>query len=664
MIYDVDSFDYDLVLGLKIQKRHKGNQGTKRKEKYLDAITSFDIETSRLTKYLGLDDELTAMYLWQFAFDDKLVMGRTWEEFEYFLQEICARIKDGETLVCYVQNLSYEFQFLRTIYHFQSDEVFAIKSRKVLRAYMYSRKIELRCLYLLTNMGLEESTKKYNVEHKKLSGEEFDYNTIRLPWTKLTKKQIQYGAHDVLGAVEVVKAVMNLFDDNLYSIPMTSTGYVRRDAKRAMKLVSHSVINSLMPDFELYQILSEAFRGGNTHASRFYAGIVIKNVKSYDRSSSYPDCQCNDEFPVTKFIEQDNDSETVYNLIRKHKAVVFRCKIWNLELNDGVPCPYISKSKCRNIVNAYCDNGRIMAADYLETTLTDIDFNILLNDYSFESIEFFDVYAARYGKLPRPLIELIINYYKNKTELKDVEGQEIFYMKNKNLLNSIYGMSAQRPVKQSINFYDDERAFEECCDNEEELLIEYNRKAFLPYQWGVWTTAQARWELQKAIWEAGSRFVYCDTDSVKVDGDIDLTEYNKNKIKQSKESGAYAKDKKGKVHYMGVFEYEGCYDEFITLGAKRYAYRNGNEIYITVAGVSKKDGAEEIKQNGGLSTFRDGFIFRESGKLESVYDDTRTRGKILVDNHYLTIGKNVTLRPTTYTLGLSDEYRAVLENLR
>ena len=83
---------------------------------------------------------------------------------------------------------------------------------------------------------------------------------------------------------------------------MTSTGYVRRDAKKVMNArgIKAEVIDS-QPDIDLYMALRDAFRGGDTHASRFYAGAIVENVESYDRSSSYPDVIVNCQYPITPF---------------------------------------------------------------------------------------------------------------------------------------------------------------------------------------------------------------------------------------------------------------------------------------------------------------------------------------------------------------------------
>ena len=101
--------------------------------------------------------------------------------------------------------------------------------------------------------------------------------------------------------------------------------------------------------------------------------------------------------------------------------------------------------------------------------------------------------------------------------------------------------------------------------------------------------------MEEGIRLAGHRFVYCDTDSVKYIGDIDWTNYNKERIRISKKNGAYAKDSKGVLHYMGVFEQEETYKRFKTLGAKKYCGEDDDgHLHLTLAGVSKKLAAELV----------------------------------------------------------------------
>lgn len=670
------------------QRRNAGNQGTKQRKQYKDIIMAWDIETTRLPE---LDQSY--MYIWQCAIYVPAyggleplyacIVGRTWEEFDYFVGMLEHAAGDS-WLVCWVHNLSFEFSFLRGRYRFEPDDVFAIKSRKVVKAML--RHIEFRCSYIHSNMSLDEYTSKMGVQHPKLT---YDYDKIRYPWTELSESEIAYCINDVLGLVEAIMIEMRADGDNLYTIPLTSTGYVRRDAKHAMRAVSHSYIKSQLPDYKVYKRLREAFRGGDTHANRYFVGQTVYDCQSADRSSSYPDIVCNCKFPVGPFMEIDGQmdyKELLEYVELRNKAVICRCAITGIRLRDPFyPAPYIGKDKCRNLIGyddpeGSIDNGRVLRARYLEITITDIDLRIIAREYTWDDIVFYDVAYSRYGPLPDALIAETIKYYRLKTELKGDPSQEVYYVKAKNKLNSIYGMMAQDPVKQSIIYTQDGQPDQygyldyyplDTSKSPEELLETHNRKAFLVYQWGCWVTAWARYRLREAIWSAleqGAEFLYCDTDSIKYYGTVDWSDYNRQRVEDSKRSGAYATDAKGKTHYMGVLEQEEDMLAFKSFGAKKYCYvhlhRSGEpELISTIAGVAKSAGAEELCRHGGLAAFEPGFVFREAGGLEAIYNDD-TDMELDIDGHKLRITANVTLKPSTYELGLAGEFERLLRFVR
>ena len=423
----------------------------------------------------------------------------------------------------------------------------------------------------------------------------------------------------------------------------------------------------MQPDYEVFRILREAFRGGNTHANRYYANTIMENITSFDRVSSYPDVQINELFPMSPWIREDNiTAERACRIIYKHqRAALMRVGFRNIRLKDPLwGCPYIPKHKCRNLGQHANDNGRILWSSWLELSICDPDLKIIMQEYDYDSITFYDFYHCRYGRLPKPLREEIQKFYKDKTELKGVEGQELFYMLQKAKLNSIYGMSVQSPVKQTIDFIDGQWIEQE--EPEEDLLNKNNAKAFLVYSWGVWTTAHARMELEKAINIVGpERFVYCDTDSVKFieDGKVSFNAYNESRRRTSKNNGGVAADPAGHEHYLGVYENERTYKRFCTMGAKKYAYEDAaGKLHITVAGVSKKKGAAELARRGGLDAFKEGFIWYDAGGLESIYNDDPEIKEVDIDGHKLKITSNVFLRPSTYTLGITGEYARILEN--
>ena len=652
-----------------IQRRKRGNPGRREGLRhYADVVCAFDIETTRL------DEDHSILYIWQLQIGPEItILGRSWNELRLCLGRLDRCRKDDAWYVIFVHNLAFEFQFLRGVFSFNENDVFLTDARKPLRADLRGR-FEFRCSYRHSNLSLDEYLRKMRIQHRKIKG--FDYMRQRFPWTPLSDDELEYCVNDVLGLVEAIQAEMTMDGDNLYTFPLTSTGYVRRDAKRAMRHTPAGYVKDQLPDLDLFHALREAFRGGNTHANRYLAREVLRGVSSADRSSSYPDTMCNCPYPISAFWRHPRpDLAYLLEAIGKRgKAAVMRLRLWGLKLKDRFwPVPYLSTDKCRHIkVSSWqkesgiaFDNGRILFADYLETTVTDVDFHIILEQYDIADIEVTDLWTARYGKLPPDLLSLIKADYKYKTRLKGVSGEvegldaAVLYGKRKARLNSYYGMTATSPVRASIVLRNGE--YVPSGKSEEEQIEEYRRKGWLPYQWGVWTTAWARLRLEEGIRLAGDRCVYVDTDSVKYLGSIDWTAYNAERIAASKASGAWADDPKGNRHYMGVYEDDGFYPEFATLGAKKYAYTDqSGRMHATISGVNKSLGGLELEENGGFSAFlKPGFVFKAAGGNELRYLDKEDL-PVYIDGRKVRRTTSDTISPSTYTLGVTAEYDRLL----
>lgn len=113
---------------------------------------------------------------------------------------------------------------------------------------------------------------------------------------------------------------------------------------------------------------------------------------------------------------------------------------------------------------------------------------------------------------------------------------------------------------------------------------------FLAYQWGVWVTAWARWELLHTVADIGDDVVYCDTDSIKCLGHHDdiIAKHNERiKRENSKLSHYYnipdeyfnPKTIKGKTKTLGIWDKEESLKFFKTLGAKRYCFSYYDDYY-------------------------------------------------------------------------------------
>ena len=664
-IYDVYTFPVAKLLQVPSAHKKKGSYDVghnHRFVRYKNIITAFDIETTRIKEI-----EQSIMYIWQWQFKGiGCVIGRTWQEFIYFCEKLNKRLPKNTMIVVFDHNLSYEFQFLAGIYDFKPDDVFCIDNRKILYCNMYDR-FQFRCSMLHANAGLRTYLKDYHAEHQKL---EMDYTEDRYPWTVLDDNDLHYAINDVVGLCEAVEEDMKVHHDDLYTFSLTSTGNVRRILKRETQHAREYFVKPVVPDLHIHTLLREAYRGGNVHGNRLCIGLTLQNVHSVDESSAYIYAAMCDPVPTKRFTPLvENSVECVEEMIRTKNAVLFRVKFRNIHTRrHWEPCPYISRDKCWEYDDASfrSDNGRMLECDYILTTLTDVDYKIIKHMYEWESMEVIEGYAAAYGYLPNKIRDVLRDLYRNKTALKGVEGKEIEYAMAKALLNSCYGCFVQNPIR-CMTLFQDGEYIDDKSKSYAELYEAYKKSTWSCYQWGVWITANSRMNLQEAIEKVnrtpGAQFVYCDTDSVKYRGHVDFTAINNKRIKACKQIGAFAQDPKGNIHYMGVFESEGTYEKFKTLGAKKYIYNYaGEDIKITIAGVDKKAGGKELQAKGGYDAFKTGFTFEAGGGTESIYNDDNY-GLYHVDGHDIYISRNVVIRESTYTLDMTETYKRLIYSL-
>ena len=650
IFYHIDDFPYNKIVSC---ETFSGNKGIK----YYDIFMTFDIESTSL---LYEEEYIGYMYIWQAcigtAQERYAVHGRTWFEWLEFKQHI-ERILccDSEhRLVCYIHNLSFEYQFLRAIESFDSN--FATGKRKILKA--VSGGVEYRCSYKLSNMSLDKFCKYTRAHHTKAT-EYFDYSKIRTPETPLTELELWYTFCDVVGLHESICKLLE--EDTLASIPLTSTGYVRRDCRNAMKKNPKNWLwfqKCAMSPY-VYKLLLEAARGGDTHANRNYVGMILENVDNYDFSSSYPFCMCCMYYPVSGFTKISHvRTEKDLELYISKKCCLFRAYFKKIRIKKSVTNPYISFSKCfsYNVKNTAIFNGRVLYSDVIGITLTELDYDIIKNEYEWEEMALSDLHIADRGLLPKEIRETIITYYRHKTQLKGVD--DYLYGKDKNKLNGIFGMAFTKPIHPTY-YIDKNGEWREEKPDIAKALKDYskNRNNFLPYAVGVWTTAHARYNLRSMIHIAGDGNVYNDTDSTKVWG-VDIFKevelYNKKVRKTAEKYGAYADDRKGVRHYMGVAEQEKTYDYFRTWGAKKYAYMQDGELHLTLAGVDKKKGAAQLKD---LFDFKLGKIFLpDCGRRTVRYNDWQTARYITVECCTFLTGAGVHMENGTYELGVTDEF--------
>lgn len=196
------------------------------------------------------------------------------------------------------------------------------------------------------------------------------------------------------------------------------------------------------------------------------------------------------------------------------------------------------------------------------------------------------------------------------------------------------------------------------------------KSAPFPYQWGVYTTSLSRFLLQSAIDLCGDKIIYCDTDSVKTKGPVHIEKLNDRQQKKAIRAGAFADDRKGTRHYIGVFEQDAHYEKFITQGAKRYAYIKDGYMGVTVSGVTKQVNEETgipfaVEELKSLEMFRPGMTWEKAGGTMAVYNDKDDFDYTDPETgRTVHISPNVAIIPTTYTLTYEKDYSLLLDEIK
>ena len=669
-VYNVDDFPYnDFIFSEKVKNR---------KIEYYNLCCSFDIETTTIktqqnNKGKFISPPYGFMYQWQFAIEDKCVFGRTFEEFQKLLNNLKYYLGLGEglNLVIYCHNLSFEFQFIKDFVEINS--IFAKKGRKVMK-FTCNNAFEFRCSYFLSNMSLLKFCENSKMcIHYKLA-DAYNYSMIRTFKTELTEEEKAYCYNDVVGLNECIKSMLIDNNDNIASIPLTNTGYVRRDCRNAMKAnkKNYGLFRNMRMSVEEYEMCKKAFRGGNTHASRFYVNMILKNVKSYDITSSYPYVMmCESEFPISKWTKVNINSQDKLNFYLKNYCMIMEVHFKNIQTD--APMPYIPISKCEKFKNVLNDNGRVLKADYIKMTITNIDLEIIREMYDYDFFTISKAYYAKKGKLPVELRKCILEYYDKKTKLKGIDNMEYEYLKSKNRLNSLFGMMVTDILNEEWFYNQNEHKWNSELPDKKSTLNRYydNKNSFLSYQWGIFVTALARKNLQTMINKVGDNIIYVDTDSIKFldeTGEIEneFNKINSEIIKKVKDNDIRAySERDGIIYYLGVWDKEKTSLKFKTLGAKKYAKVYMKEIdnvsretfEITVAGMNKKLGAKAV---GCIENFNIGEKWDNCGRTTSWYNECEPH-KITVNGDTFTTASNIGVLETTYEMGVTNEYWDIIQ---
>ena len=645
--------------------------------------------TKYATKYICLDTETSHttntcawVYQWAAKLGELYVYGRKPSEIIDFMQRVAEHygLSTDKKILLFIHNASYDVQYLKLFLRMYdpSADFLAIDAHGIIQVDVVGFRI--LCSYKLTNLSLAALSDNYAEKYTKAVGE-IDYSIVRFQDTPLTDSDWYYMFSDVASQDDGIKGYLKMQGYKYaFRAPITSTGFVRANCRKAAKADETwraEFLESRL-DLDQYNLCRQCFMGGVCIASFKYSGVTVRgdNLRHKDFTSSYPARQLLDYFPVgaPSWYGEIESVEELDELCDEY-CVIFILTLDNVHIKQGVTAPCIPSSKCIHKENELKLNGKIVSADTLTMVVCELDYKWIKRQYDYDpAIGVDSVLIFERGKMPEWLQKEVFEYFENKCTLKGVN--DLLYAKSKNMLNSVYGMTATAIIRDVFKMNDDYilKKQERDEDDAESALNKYYRSYnnFMPYQYAIWTTAHARDALFTMIECVGyENFLYCDTDSVfyieTPENKIRMDEYAEQCRKRAIDAGAYVDNK-----YLGEPTDEPPINAFRAIHSKCYAMQEYNkksgeyELNVVIAGIPKGstkwiDGKPIFKTNaeelGIIDNLVDGFIFEHCGGTRCVYNERRIE-TINIDGHPTEIAssaviENITkeISDTMYTAG-------------
>lgn len=510
-------------------------------------------------------------YLWTFCIDSTGVVayGRSFAELRDFLEILKSKLhlSADHILLIIVDDLFTFFGATKKELPYD-PEPFVAKSHSDILLCAISECYQLHSYKAYFESTIEEDMPKIGIP-------EITFNHELLsPQCKLTQDEIDYSENRVYFISSIFRQELDIkYQGDPGDLPLTKTARVQRlisaELRRSSNKANCNLQNQIIKknpitseygrNFVLPQ-LYKAFFGGVTFFEENTIDKEYDNAYSADITSAYVARHVLSRFPVGSFEElpQPKSYKDLYEKPYNRYAMLITFEAHGLELRPGgfpfLPSEMRSRyidTKNREELIDRCEqisSTRLRSAKFYRGVLTDIDFKMMIENYTIKELSIQNILGASYGYLPDYIQNVIIRLYsgkaaaKQKKEALEKLGQltpDVVeeYERIKSELARLYGIFTKRPIVERYVF---DTALKEPKIIDEHYISPRSKYAPVLYQWGVWTTAHVRKEiadirrlLLNAPKDRRVRVLSGDTDCVNFVGSANdiIAEYNE-KIKR------------------------------------------------------------------------------------------------------------------------------------
>lgn len=639
-----------------------------KKGKVIDLPISIDIETTTT-------GDFCFPYIYMFGIDGICYATRYKNTFLEIMRFLCdISLEYDVTQIIFIHNLNYELTFFSGYFSdFDKFSVFATEKNKALCVRLGN--IQILDTLRLCNMSLEKMAINYNLPHKKMKGN-LDYSIYRDCTSYLSYVEKEYCSNDVIILNEYwsVYKKFALTKKQLFRIIMTSTGITRleiqkhvKNRKKTQQLIWKANDYSKEPEIE--KLIKDSYVGAFVKSNRNLTKKILYDIDMYDETSAYIGVLFEYKYPMYKYKKVDvKDIKEITSNINDN-SYIFKIRFYNVKVKLGFST--LSNHKLSYSINTMLDNGRVFSSSCIELTITETDYIDICNFYTFSKYEILECIYSKKEYLPKYLLDTAIELFKEKQELKhDKKRDEQMYLLKKGILNALYGCCVEK--EHLLEYvYDIETGCYTVEKNDKKKT-----KGYLLRSWGTYITAYARHNLLYTInciekYKKDS-VIYTDTDSIKVlecDDIIrqmihDINTELHNMIKQTCLDLDYNVDD---LEDIGLWDYEGKADKFITNGSKKYAYSKNGKVNVAISGINKTNFIKycTIKSLDIFDVFQ-----MEKFIVPSKYTNKLACNYVILDDFY-TVANNtneihgyVYLKPVDFTFKIDDVYDKLLKILQ
>lgn len=418
------------------------------------------------------------------------------------------------------------------------------------------------CFYNGAEVKFQDSLKVFPMSVKRLAGAfnlpegkgDLDYEEWRPVGHVLTDEEQDYIRRDV----EIVAEALGInAEQGLTKMTIGANAFGFFKKQMGTRRFEHW-FPLLTPDEDAEIRLS--YRGGFTYVNPRFAGKDVYGGVSVDYNSMYPSMLISKWYPVgaahlfygryvSRFATDDGDEVPAWQPEHDLYVQTLTC---TFELKpDRVPTVQLRNS------GFYGEHEYVRkTVEPTQITLTCVDLRLLFDNYEVDVWSWDGGYwfsTAHGSELFGPYVE---HWGKVKRESKGAMRQLA-----KLMLNNIYGKFATNPdVTGKRPVMGDDGCVKWVMGEHEE-----RDGVYIPV--GTFTTAYARDTLIRAIHENWDRFIYCDTDSMHLEGTADP-------------AGILLHDTN-----LCAWKVEGTFSHARHLRAKCYIWDLNGEVSVTCAGM-------------------------------------------------------------------------------